>query len=93
MIDIVSIGGAPTVVDDALLQNLRSWAGNEIDLITLEPALRTGDQVKILSGPLQGLSGRILKEPDERMRVTILLSFLQDDVHLNVERANIRKIA
>ena len=76
-----------------MIDGLKAWAGDEIDLLTLQPSMRVGDQVEIINGPLQGLSGTILKESEERVRITILLSFLQDGAHLNVERADLRLIA
>jgi transcription antitermination factor NusG len=93
ILDIVSNGSAPTVVPDNLIESLQSWAGDEVDIITLQPTLRVGDQVEVTGGPLQGFSGTILKESEERARVTILLSFLQNGAHLSVDRADLRRIA
>ena len=93
MLDIVSNGGGPTVVPEALVENLQSWAGTEVDIITLQPSLQTGDMVEIAAGPFQGFSGTILKQSEERARVTILLSFLQNGAQLNVNRADLRLIA
>jgi transcriptional antiterminator RfaH len=92
MLDIVTNGG-PTIVPDALIENLQSWAGTEVDVITLQPALKEGAHVEITTGPFQGFSGTILKQSDERTRVTILLSFLQNGAHLRVDRADLRLIA
>jgi transcriptional antiterminator RfaH len=93
MLDIVSNGNGPTIVPDALVENLQSWAGSEVDIITLQPSLRAGDKVEITAGPFQGFSGTILKESEERARVTILLSFLQNGAHLSMDRADLRLIA
>ncbi len=93
MIDIVSLGSSPTVVSAELIDRLKSWAGNEIDLLMLQPSMHVGDQVEITNGPLQGFSGIILKETHENIRVTILLSFLQSGAQLNVDRADLRLIA
>jgi transcriptional antiterminator RfaH len=93
ILDVVSNGSGPTVVPDALLQNLQSWAGSGVDIITLQPALRVGDQVEITTGPFQGFSGTILMESEERARVTLLLTFLQNGAHLSVDRSDLRLIA
>lgn len=93
VLDIVSHGNTPTVVADPLIETLQSWAGDGVDLITLQPSLRVGDQVEIISGPLQGLFGTILNEPEERARITLLLSFLQEGAQLSVDRADLRRIA
>lgn len=93
MLDIVSSGSAPTVVHDSLIENLQSWAGNEVDIFTLQPTFRVGNQVEVTSGPLQGFSGTILKEVEERTRVIILLSFLHSRAQVSVERTDLRLIA
>jgi transcriptional antiterminator RfaH len=93
MVDIVSLGNTPTVVSSELIDSLRTWAGNEVDLLTLQPSLHVGDEVEITNGPLQGFSGTVLKETEERVRVTILLSFLQNGAHIHVDRADLRRIA
>jgi transcription antitermination factor NusG len=93
IVEIVSTGSAPTIVSTDLIDGLKTWAGNEIDLLTLQPSLRIGNQVEITNGPLQGFSGTILKESEESVRVTILLSFLQNGAQLNVDRGDLRLIA
>jgi transcriptional antiterminator RfaH len=93
ILDIVSSGNAPTVVPEVLIENLQSWAGNEVDIFTLQPTFRVGDQVEVTGGPLQGFSGTILKEVEERARVIILLSFLHNGAHLSVDRRDLRLIA
>ena len=93
ILDIVSSGTAPTVVHDSLIENLQSWAGNEVDIFTLQPSFRVGNQVEVTTGPLQGFSGTILKEVEERTRVIILLSFLHSGAQVSVERTDLRLIA
>jgi transcriptional antiterminator RfaH len=93
IIDIVSKGNQPTVVAHNLIESLQAWAGSAVDLITLQPTLSVGDKVEVTEGPLQGLSGTILKESREQARVMILLNFLQHGAHVTVERSELRRIA
>jgi transcription antitermination factor NusG len=93
ILDIVSSGSSPIVVPDNLIENLQSWAGEGVDLFTLQPTFRVGDQVEVTGGPLQGFSGTVLKESEESLRVVILLSFLQNGAHLSVDRSDLRLIA
>ena len=93
VVEIVSKGSAPTMVSPNLIQGLREWADEEVDLLDLQPSMRIGDRVEITTGPMQGLSGTILKESKESVRITILLSFLQDGAQLNLERSDLRLIA
>jgi transcriptional antiterminator RfaH len=93
VINVVSAGKAPAVVSDTLIEDLRRWASGENGVITLRPTLRVGDQVEIISGPLQGLPGIISGDCSERERVTVLLSILQCGAQLNVDRSQVRLIA
>jgi transcription antitermination factor NusG len=93
VVDIVSKGCTPTMVSPSLIEGLREWAGEEVDLLDLQPSMQIGDRVEITNGPMQGLSGTIVKESKESVRITILLSFLQDGAQLNLERSNLRLIA
>lgn len=93
VITVVSAGNAPAIVEDSLIAGLRDWTAPENDILTLQPSLRPGAAVQIVAGPMQGLSGTILTECNERNRVKLLLSFLQDGVHLSVDRADLRLIA
>lgn len=93
IVDIVSKGSSPTIVAADLIDGLREWAGDQVDLLNLQPSMRVGDRVEVTNGPMQGLSGTILKESEESVRITILLSFLQDGAQLNVERTDLRLIA
>ena len=54
VIDVVSFGERPAVVDDAMIAELRNWAGEAVDVITIQPTLRPGDQVEITDGPCVG---------------------------------------
>lgn len=93
VITVISAGSAPAVVEDALIESLRQWTGPENDILTLKPAMQAGDAVEIVAGPMQGLSGIILSESNDRNRVKLLLSFLQEGAHLTVDRADLRLIA
>lgn len=90
--NVVCAGNAPAVVADELIEGLRLWAGDETDVITLRPALRSGDTVEVVAGPLQGLSGIILSNC-ERDRVRILLRFLECGAQITVSRAEVKLIA
>lgn len=93
MLNVVSSGNAPAVVEDSLIASLRDWTAAENDILTLKPTMQPGDSVEIVAGPMQGLSGIILSESSDRNRVKILLSFLQEGAHLSVDRADLRLIA
>ena len=92
VIDVVSFGGAPAIVDDSLVDELRSWAGEGVDVITLQPSLRPGDHVEITDGPMRGLQAVILHGRDDRERVTVLLSILECQAQMMISRTQLARI-
>jgi len=84
--DIVSFGGVSAVVNDGLIEGLKSWAGECVDIITLQPALHPGDPIVVTDGPLRGLEGVILSEAGGRERVAVALSILERDVQMKISR-------
>lgn len=92
VISLVHAGDSPAVVNDVLIDELKAWAGNEIDRTTLLPSFRPGDAVQVVQGPMQGVSAVILRASDEHDRVTILLSLLQCGAQLNISRAQLERL-
>ncbi len=89
VIDVVSFGGRPTVVDDAIIQQLQQWAGDAVDVLTVRPAFKPGDLVEIVDGPLRGLQAVVLQEMSDRDRVAVLLSTLECQARLIVSRSQL----
>jgi transcriptional antiterminator RfaH len=90
-IDIVSLGERPIMVGDGLIDELKSWAGDGVDLITIQPDLRPGDQVEIIDGPMRGLPAVILHASDDNDRVSVLLSILECGAHVNISRTQLAR--
>jgi len=90
VITVVSAGNSPAIVEDSLIAGLRDWTSPEDNILTLAPTMQLGDTVQIVAGPMQGLSGIIMSECNERNRVKLLLSFLQEGALLSVDRADLR---
>ena len=87
VLDVVRFGEDPAIVDDSIISELRSWCGDAVDVLTLEPALRVGDPVVIRSGPMQGLHAVICQARGDRERVSILLSALEYQAQIHIDRA------
>jgi len=92
VINLVHAGDAPAIVSDALVDELRAWAGNEVDRTTLVPSFRPGDAVQVVQGPMQGVSAVILRASDANDRVTVLLSLLQHGVQVTISRAQLERL-
>ena len=89
VIDVVSFGGRPTTVDDAIIHQLQQWAGETVDILIVRPALKPGDVVEIADGPLRGLQAVVVQEMSDRDRVAVLLSTLQCQARLIVSRSQL----
>ena len=92
VIDVVSFGGQPATVDDGIISGLRNWAGDALDVITIQPSLRPGDLVEITDGPMRGLEAVILHERSDRDRVAVLLSILECGAQMTISRAQLRRV-
>jgi len=86
VIDLVSFGAIPAPVDDALIDGLKSWAGEVVDVITLQPRLNPGDRVEITDGPLRGLQAVLVNQSTGRERVAVVLSILERNVQIMINR-------
>lgn len=90
-LDLVHFGHRPAIVPIELITALKKWAGDSRDTITLRPQFQPGDQVEISDGPLRGLPAIILRATDDKDRVAVLLSVLQEGVQMTISRAQLRR--
>jgi transcriptional antiterminator RfaH len=93
VIDLVSFGGKPALVSDTMIAELRGWAGEALDLITIQPGLQPGDAVQISDGPMRGLHAVILHETSDPDRVAVLLSILSCGAKLVIDRSQLERVA
>jgi transcriptional antiterminator RfaH len=89
VVEVVSFGAKPSVVEDSLIGELRRWAGESIDVLTLQPELKVGDEVDITDGPMSGLSATILHINSDSERVAVLLSVLECGAKVIINRAQL----
>ena len=92
VISIVSFGDQPVVVGDALIQELKGWAGDEVDLISADQDLHPGETVEVTDGPMQGLRAVVLHAKNDRERVTVLLALLECPAQMVIDRSKLVKI-
>jgi transcriptional antiterminator RfaH len=92
-IDLVHSGSFPAVVGPGLIDDLKCWAGDGVDILSLRPTLRIGDRVEITDGPMRGLSATILQTSEDRDRVAILLSILECGAQMMVSRSDLRLVS
>ncbi len=92
VLDIVSAGDRPAIVSTALIEELKAWAGDAVNLITLQPDLSPGDRVEITEGPMRGLPAVILHIKNDSERVAVLLSFLESTAKMIIKRSQLAPI-
>ncbi|MGD1032552.1 MAG: transcription termination/antitermination NusG family protein [Opitutaceae bacterium] len=92
VLGVVSFGDVPAVVDESLIDGLKAWAGEMVDVITVTPALQTGDRVQITDGPMRGLEAIIENDMNGRERVAVILSILERDVQMTISRWQLTKV-
>jgi transcriptional antiterminator RfaH len=88
-ISIVSFGENPTIVSDETIAQLKSWAGEAVDVISIQPGLRPGDPVQITDGPMQGLRAVFQHDVSTHDRVAILLSVMDTEARMIINRSQI----
>ena len=89
VVGVISFGGRPSPVDDAIIEHLKQWAGEAVDVVTVRPGFRPGDLVEIADGPLRGLQAVVLQEMSDHDRVAVLLSTLGCQARLIVSRSQL----
>ena len=93
VIDVVSFGGRPAIVDPTIIQDLRSLANPVMELDCAASALQVGDHVAIKDGPMQGLRAVVLQTDSERDRVALLLSCLAYQAQVLISSARLERIS
>jgi transcriptional antiterminator RfaH len=93
VIDVVNFGGGPAIVPPEVIGNLKQWAGETIDLITIQPGLQPGDRVRITDGPLLGLEAIVSHDTKHPERVAVLLSILSAGAKLTINRSALELVA
>jgi transcriptional antiterminator RfaH len=91
VINIVSFGGKPAVVDDAVIAAIAGHSQDDVITIT-PPQLKPGDIVEIQEGPLRGLQGVFEREMSDRDRVVVLLEVIAKGARVQVTRDQLERI-
>ena len=103
VINIVSFGGQPAVVDSSIIEGIRSHCQSFPlnsqpstlfpDTVTIQPSgLQPGDQVEIQTGPFRGFQGVFEREMSDQERVVILLEVLAKTTRVQISREQLEKV-
>lgn len=88
---IVSFGGNPCIVEDAIIEIMLKMADGD-NLINPEIDLKPGDRVIVDQPYLKDFIGVFVNGVSDSTRVMVLLSTLTYQINLVVEKEKIRKI-
>lgn len=89
---IVSYGGTPSPVDDQIISLLQSQIGGD-GCIQIKEDLNVGDTVVIRGGPFENFIGVLKDKLNDEERVRILLTTVNYQSHVNVEKNLVKKVS
>ena len=87
---LVRIGDRPAFLDGSFIEGLRAREVGGVIAKPLEP-FQIGQQVRLTGGPFDGLIGRII-EMNQKDRLVLLTSLLQQDIRLKVTSTCVRSL-
>jgi transcriptional antiterminator RfaH len=89
---VVGIGDTPYPVSDSIIQDIKNRMDSN-GSIQLEPnRVKAGQHVRIVDGTLKGWSGVFEKELDNKQRVAILLSTVEYQARVLLNRSSIEAV-
>ena len=89
---VVSFGGQPTRVEDQVVELIRKRLGED-GCVHIGEQFKAGDLVVIKSGPLMSLNGVFERELKNSDRVMLLLTAINYQNHIVLDRHNVQKVA
>jgi len=89
---VVTFGNCPAMVDDEIIQLLRSQVGSD-NFMRLPVGFKCGDAVQIKNGAFKSLTGIFERDLRSSQRVLLLLTAVNYQGHLVVERELLEKIS
>lgn len=87
LVRLVTVRGVPAPIDDTEIETLRYALANSVHTEPC-PYIKLGQQVRIESGPLQGLCGKVLRK-NHHLRVVISIDLLMRSVVVDVDAGQI----
>lgn len=89
VVSIVSFDGKPAPVEERELESIRLLVGSELQYDPC-PLLPEGALVEVVSGPLRGVVGRLLRKDGPRARLVLSVDLIGQAVSVEVDAADVR---
>lgn len=87
---VVSFGGEPVPIADEIIGGIQSQ--EEDNYIRLNESFKSGDKLVIESGPLRHLTGIFERDTKEHTRIRILLSTINYQGHILIDREMVSRM-
>jgi transcription antitermination factor NusG len=91
IVSILTINGEPATIPESEIESVRKaieW-GNRVEP---HPFLRCGDRVRVISGPLQGLEGILVRQKN-LYRLVLSVEILERSAAVEVDIAAVERVA
>jgi len=88
---IVRFGGVPARIDDRIISIIQERMGQD-GLVQVGEDLKSGDPVIIEYGPFKSLVGIFERDIGEAERVRILLTSINYQAHITIEKDSVTKV-
>jgi transcription termination/antitermination protein NusG len=82
---VVSFGGQPLPVPNETIASLRTVISSGLP-VNASDALAIGEEVRVTSGPLKGLTGVLVRESSSGLKVGVNVDLLQRSILVQVDR-------
>lgn len=89
---VVSFGGHPVPVADEIIEVIQLQVGED-GCVKIGETFKSGDRVMIKEGPLKNFVGIFEREFNQSERVRLLLTTVNYQTHLEVERHFVKKVS
>lgn len=89
VVNIVSTEGRPAPIDERELDSIRLLLQSELQYDPC-PLLKEGSLVEVVSGPLRGVVGRLLRKDATRARLVLAVDLIGQAVSVEVDAADVR---
>lgn len=90
---VVGFGEGPVSVEDDIIELIKSRVGEDGFVQFNEDALKPGDKVVVQDGPLANLEGIFERDVEDGDRVLMLLTAINYQGHVTIERQLLKKIS
>lgn len=89
VVSIISFEGRPAPIDEREVESIRVLVGSDLQYDPC-PFLREGATVEVVSGPLRGVIGRLVRKDSARARLVLSVDLIGQAVSVDVDAADVR---